>query len=106
MHRALRSGKRISAPEPPGRRDTLTRRTEAAPVGPTRYLPAAGPTNPDAVKTTTTTGSRGTGFGLAITKKLVQEHSIRVWFHSELGKGTTFFLELPVRAQRPAAVLV
>jgi signal transduction histidine kinase len=53
-----------------------------------------------------TKGSRGTGFGLAITKKLVQEHSGRVWFHSENGQGTTFFLELPVRTQRPAAVLV
>lgn len=53
-----------------------------------------------------TKGSRGTGFGLAITRKLVQEHSGRVWFHSELGKGTTFVLELPVRSQRPAAVLV
>ncbi|MCE9636088.1 MAG: FHA domain-containing protein [Planctomycetes bacterium] len=53
-----------------------------------------------------TKGSRGTGFGLAITKKLVQEHSGRVWFHSEVGKGTTFFLELPLRVQRPAAVLV
>lgn len=53
-----------------------------------------------------TKGSRGTGFGLAITKKLVHEHSGRVWFQSEVGKGTTFFLELPIRVQRPAAVLV
>lgn len=53
-----------------------------------------------------TKGSRGTGFGLAITKKLVQEHNGRVWFQSEVGKGSTFFLELPVRESRPAAVLV
>ena len=53
-----------------------------------------------------TKGSRGTGFGLAITKKLVHEHGGRVWFHSELGKGTSFHIELPLRAERPAAVLV
>lgn len=53
-----------------------------------------------------TKGSRGTGFGLAITKKLIVEHGGRVWFQSEVGKGTTFHLELPMRAQKPAAVLV
>lgn len=53
-----------------------------------------------------TKGSRGTGFGLAITKKLIVEHGGRVWFQSEAGKGTTFHLELPQRAQKPAAVLV
>jgi signal transduction histidine kinase len=53
-----------------------------------------------------TKGSRGTGFGLAITRKLVQEHSGRVWFHSDMGKGTTFNIELPMRTERPAAALV
>lgn len=53
-----------------------------------------------------TKGSRGTGFGLAITKKLITEHHGRVWFHSDVGKGTTFHIELPLRAERPAAVLV
>ncbi|MCG3133841.1 MAG: Adaptive-response sensory-kinase SasA [Planctomycetes bacterium] len=53
-----------------------------------------------------TKGSRGTGFGLAITRKLVQEHNGRIWFNSDLGKGSTFHIELPLRTQRPAAVLV
>jgi len=47
-----------------------------------------------------TKGSRGTGFGLAITKKLVQEHSGRVWFHSEVGKGTTVTIALPGESER------
>jgi signal transduction histidine kinase len=53
-----------------------------------------------------TKGSRGTGFGLAITKKVVLEHQGRVWFRSEVGQGTTFFVELPLHAHRPVAAAV
>jgi signal transduction histidine kinase len=53
-----------------------------------------------------TKGHRGTGFGLAITKKIVEEHTGHVWFTSEVGGGTTFTIELPLREQRPAPVLV
>jgi two-component system, NtrC family, sensor kinase len=52
-----------------------------------------------------TKGQRGTGFGLAITKKLVQEHGGHVWFRSEAGEGTSFTIELPL-AQRPSASLL
>jgi PAS domain S-box-containing protein len=38
----------------------------------------------------------GTGLGLSIVKELVQMHNGEVWFESELGKGTTFFVSLPV----------
>lgn len=52
-----------------------------------------------------TKGQRGTGFGLAITKKIVEEHAGRVLLQSELGQGTTFTIELPLRESRPAVVL-
>jgi signal transduction histidine kinase len=53
-----------------------------------------------------TKGTRGTGFGLAITKKIVEEHSGHVWFQSEVGRGTTFTIEIPLRETRPASALV
>ena len=48
-----------------------------------------------------TKGSRGTGFGLAITKKIVEEHLGRVWLESEVNRGTTFTIELPLREHKP-----
>lgn len=44
----------------------------------------------------TTKGIRGTGLGLVVTKRIVEQHGGRVVLKSELGKGTTFSVILPV----------
>jgi signal transduction histidine kinase len=38
----------------------------------------------------------GTGLGLNITKNLVEMQGGKIWFESELGKGTTFKFTLPI----------
>ena len=44
-----------------------------------------------------TKGSRGTGLGLLITQKIVQEHGGSLHVNSESGKGSTFTMQLPVK---------
>ncbi len=44
----------------------------------------------------TTKGSRGTGFGLMITQKIVAEHNGTIRFKSRSDKGSSFSIELPV----------
>jgi PAS domain S-box-containing protein len=46
---------------------------------------------------TTKEVGKGTGQGLSIAHNtIVQRHSGRLWFQSEVGKGTTFFIQLPM----------
>jgi PAS domain S-box-containing protein len=39
---------------------------------------------------------RGTGLGLTIVKSIAERHGGRVWLESQLGRGSVFFLEIPV----------
>jgi len=46
-----------------------------------------------------TKGTRGTGLGLMITKKIVDEHGGVIEFESEKGRGTKFIIRLPKKYQ-------
>jgi signal transduction histidine kinase len=53
---------------------------------------------------TTKDVGHGTGQGLAIAHSvIVQQHNGRIWFESAVGKGTEFFIQLPVNGVGEAA---
>ena len=55
----------------------------------------------------TDTGLRhgnGTGLGMPISKNLTEALGGKLWFESEVGKGTTFFVSLPIKSKEPIKV--
>jgi PAS domain S-box-containing protein len=46
-----------------------------------------------------TKGHRGTGLGLLVTLKLIEEHGGKIEVDSTLGEGTTFIMHLPYRKE-------
>ncbi len=53
-----------------------------------------------------TKGLRGTGLGLVVTKKIVEEHGGRVAVESQPGRGATFTLVLPAKGAPPIPILL
>jgi len=49
-----------------------------------------------------TKGNRGTGLGLAVTKKIVEEHEGTISVKSKPNEGTTFTIRLPIRSADPS----
>jgi signal transduction histidine kinase len=51
-----------------------------------------------------TTRTRGTGLGLPISRRILEQHGGRIAFRSQQGVGTVFLVDIPVAAEGPPLV--
>src|SRR3974390_1553355 len=45
----------------------------------------------------------GTGLGLSIARRIIELHGGKIWVESEIGKGATFSINLPVKVEQQHA---
>jgi two-component system sensor histidine kinase VicK len=47
-----------------------------------------------------TIGEKSFGLGLSISKQIIEKHGGKIWFDSEVNKGTTFYISLPTTGKK------
>ena len=50
----------------------------------------------------TTKAKGGIGLGLSIAKRIINLHGGRIWVSSEVGSGSTFFIDVPIKVEQQA----
>lgn len=88
---ALNTGEKLLHPTPPFIRVSITDEGPGIPPENLRRIF-------DPFFTTKDVG-KGTGLGLSISYTIIQEHEGKIYATSEWGRGTTFFVELPVKVE-------